>query len=327
MSARISVEELRPAVFGSDPAPARRAPGRTKGRGAATRSDAERLGPRDAGGILDLGLDGLVRCFAPCLGLVLVFWLPFEQLRELFTRAGLDQMAEFLVALLWNGLTLLPKALSASVACSLVGNVLAAEGLGTWSAALRGIRRSPAVTVIVVLTQVVTLPLAALCFVPYVLVLWLTWSAVPLYVLEGHALLTAGEQVLAQRRPLLRLAYVPRRIARAIRRSQQLSSGWPAFGRWLLLALVGLFLLVGVIEGTASYLPTPEVREFLRTRLGLGGGPAEFALATVSGLFLALAASVRGALMTAYYLDLRVRREGLDLELTLRGLERAEVRA
>jgi len=248
---------------------------------------------------------------------VVLFWLPFGQLHELFARAGLDG---FVSTMLWGLLTMIPHGFSISVVTSLVGDALAGSEASVGQGILRGLRSAPAVLVLLFITQVLAMPLALLCFFPYLLVQWLTWAAVPMYVLEGEALLTPSERARARRNPLVALLSIPRRIRRAIGRSLRLSSGWPAFGRWILLAIVGLLLFAGSFELTATALSEPAAREFLRTDLGLGGGPAEFALAAGSALFLAVAAAVRGALMTAFYLDLRVRREGLDLDLGLREL-------
>jgi hypothetical protein len=64
-------------------------------------------------------------------------------------------------------------------------------------------------------------------------------------------------------------------------------------------------------------LTYPQARDYLRTELGFGGTAAELALGAVAGLFTALSACLRAALMVAFHLDLRVRREGHDLELAL----------
>jgi hypothetical protein len=316
MPARLSIEELRPAHESG--APERGRPARR--RGARVYSERVPLEPRDAGGILDLALDGLVARCGPSLGIVLLLWLPFGQIRELLSSTGLEDLAAGITALSVNFLMLVPQAFSLGVVTSLVGDALAGGQAGVGRSILRGLWAGPAVTVMLLATTVLTLPLILCFFVPYVVVVWLTWAAVPLYVLEGEELLTLRERVAARRNPLVALAMVPRRIARAFARSVRLSTGWASLGRWTVLAVVGLLLLSGSLEISATLLSAPEVREFLRTDLGLGGRLAEFAMATVSGFFLALASSVRAALMTAFYLDLRVRREGLDLELSLREL-------
>ena len=117
----------------------------------------------------------------------------------------------------------------------------------------------------------------------------------------------------------------PRRCVRALKRSVALTRGARSLGRWVLLAIVGQLLFGGVLELGAMALTHPEAREFLRTELGFGGAAAELALGAGAALFTVLSACVRASLMVAFYLDLRVRREGLDLELALRdvAVERA----
>mgnify|MGYP001606585247 CR=1 FL=1 len=67
--------------------------------------------------------------------------------------------------------------------------------------------------------------------------------------------------------------------------------------------------------GTA--LNVPEARAYVRETLGLGGPGVGFLLGTVTAAFAALGSCVRAAIMTAFYLDLRARREGLDLAFAL----------
>jgi len=81
-----------------------------------------------------------------------------------------------------------------------------------------------------------------------------------------------------------------------------------------------------VLEAGALGLTHPEAREFLRSELGLSSALVDLALGAGAALFTALAACMRAALTVAFYLDLRVRREGWDLALALEGT-RAEARA
>src|SRR5262249_26454139 len=112
----------------------------------------------------------------------------------------------------------------------------------------------------------------------------------------------------------------PSRVLAAFRRGLQLARGG-SFGRWLLVWLVGELFFAGLLRQTGGGLDLPAARQFLSHSLNLGGTGAEVVLGSVSGLLYALASCVHGALMTAFYLDLCVRREGLDLELELRALE------
>ncbi len=309
------------------PASARRAVQRTRARrrfqGAQVLSSGAVLEPRDAGGILDLGIEGLLARLGPALALALCVWLPFGQVTELLGVSGLDGFAGDLATQIWNLLSLVPQGITVAVVASLVGDVLADPRASVAAGVMRGLARAPGAIVILCLTQVLTLPLVCLFLAPYFLVQWLTWAAVPLYVLEGESLLTPAERARTRRSLLAWLASHPRRIGRALARSVRLTRGSPALGRWVLLAVVGQLVLGGVLDLGAMTLHYPEAREYLRVELGFSGAAAEFALGSVAALFTALSACLRGALMTAYYLDLRVRREGLDLELALARAEAA----
>jgi hypothetical protein len=285
------------------------------------------LAPRDAGGILDLAVEGLLARLGPALALSLCLWLPFRQVAELLGLSGLDGFSADLYSLAWNALSLVPMGFTASVVGSLVGDALADRSAPVPAGIVRGLARAPGAIAILFLTQIAALPLALLCVAPYFLVQWLGFAAVPIYVLEGEALLTPAERARARRNPFAHLAGFPRRITRALGRSFALSRGGPALGRWVLLAVIGQLVLGGVLELGAMALTYPEAREYLRTQLGFGGAAAELALGAVAGLFTALSSCLRAALMVAFYLDLRVRREGWDLELALSRRDREHAAA
>ena len=319
-SLRVKTEQLAPVgVRHALP----RTHARRRFQGARVQSGEATLAPRDAGGILDLGIEGLLARLGPALALAVCMWLPFAQVTELLGLSGLDGAAFDLATLAWTALSMVPLGATAAVVTSLVGDALAERGTSVAAGISRGLARAPGAIVLLLVTQVLTLPLLFLCIAPYFLVYWLTWAAVPIYVLEGEGLLTPAERARARRRPFAWLASFPRRVARAIARSVRLSRGSAALGRWVLLAVVGQLMLGGVLELGALALNYPEARETLRSELGLSGTAAEFALGSFAALFTALSACLRAALMTAYYLDLRVRREGWDLELALARAEGA----
>lgn len=314
MTARLSSEELRPA---GERRAIERVRARRRFQGARVLSRDIRLEPRDAGGILDLGIEGLLARLGPCLGVALVLWLPFRQVAELLGISGMSGLEASLTTLVWNALSLVPLGVTMSVVVSLVGDALVERRAPIAAGLTRGLARAPGAIVILLVTQILSLPLILLCFVPYFLVQWLTWAAIPIFVLEGEGLLTPAERSRSRRNPLAWAWSAPRRLIRAVRRSLVLSGGSPALFRWVLLAVVGQLVLGGVLELGAAGLTQPEAREYLRTELGLGGAAAELALGSVAALFTALSSCLRAALMVAFYLDLRVRREGWDLELAL----------
>jgi len=307
VNTRVASEVLRPA--GAAPA---RAPA------GSARVVPARLEPREAGAILDLAIEGLLARLGPALAFALCLFVPFHQVSELLGLSGLDGFAADLVGLGWNLAVLVPTGLTASVVVSLVGDALVDRRAPVGPGIARGLARGAGAVLLLIATQIATLPLMFLCIAPYFLAQWLTWAAVPIFVLEGDALLTAAERARASRSALAYLAGIPLRLVRAVRRSVDLTRGGPSLGRWILLALVGQLALAGMLDWGAVGLTQPESREFLRAELGLSSAAVDLALGALAALFAALSACLRAALTVAFYLDLRVRREGWDLELALR---------
>jgi hypothetical protein len=301
MNARLSSEVLVPASAGRARPP----------------SSSPRLQPREAGAILDLAIEGLLARLAPALLVALGLWVPFHQVSQLLGLSGLDGYAADLASVAWNSAALIPTGFAASVVVSLVGDFLIGGRTPLAAGIARGLVRGPGAVLILFLTQIVTLPLMLLCVAPYFLAQWLTWAALPIFVLEGEGLLTAAERARASRSPAAYLLGFPRRLARSLRRSWELSAGSPAFRRWLLLALVGQLVLAGLFDWGAVGLTTPEAREFLRGELHLESAAVDLFIGALAALFSALSSCLRASLMVAYYLDLRARREGWDLELVL----------
>lgn len=318
MPVRVSEEVLRPP--GEARARSRR---RTRRFGASPTGATPALEARDAGAILDQAIEGLMSRLAPCLGFTLLLWLPFRQVAELLGASGLEGMASALATFAWNTMALVPLGVSTSVIVSVVGDALLDRRAPVAPGILRGLARAPGTIAILVVSQIVTLPLMVLCVVPYFLAQWLTWAAVPVYVLEADDLLTPAERARGRAHLAARLGNASRRVSRALQRSVRLSLGWPALLRWTLLAVLGQFVLGGMLELGATALVHPEARDFLREHLGLSGPVSELALGSIAGLFGAVSACLRAAILAAFYVDLRVRREGWDLELALARAEPA----
>jgi len=310
VSARLSVERLRPAGAGERAA---RPAARADFGGARLASGASRLRPRDAGGILDLAVEGLLARFGPCFGVALAVWLPFLQVQELFGLSGLDELSLQLTSLSYQMLQFVPTGITTSVVASLMADVLANPAAPVMPGLWRGLRRAPGVIVVLCVAALFTLLTAVvlffLCGLGVFVGQWLTFVAAPAYTLEARA--PAGARgARARSGPL-------RRVLGALGRSLDLARGGASLGRWALVAFVGFFLFALALESGGTALNVPEARAFVSQTLGLGGPLAGFLLGTVAAAFAALGACARAAIMTAFYLDLCVRREGLDLAVEL----------
>jgi len=96
--------------------------------------------------------------------------------------------------------------------------------------------------------------------------------------------------------------------------------GWKSFGRWLGWITVAGIAIAGPLNMVPSMVDVPEVRELLDEVLGTRGSPIDFLIAVVGSVFVGIGTAYMAVLMTVYYLDERVRKEGLDLELRLEEL-------
>lgn len=309
MSVRLSVERLRPVRAGEEGSRAalRSRPGAEVAPGVA------RSGPRDAGGILDLAIEGLVARFGPCFALAFAVWLPFLQIQELLGLSALGEFELQLTGLAWQLFQFVPAGITTSVVASLVADTLADPAAAVLPGLLRGLRRAPGVCAVLALSALVQfatlVALFFLCGLGVLVGQWLTFAAAPAYALEDR---TRVERVRASRLP------TPlRRVFAALGRSVALARASSSLGRWALVALVGSLLLAFALDSGATALMTPESRSAVSDLLGLGGTASGFFLAACAAAFTALAACVRAALMTAFYLDLCVRHEGHDLALEL----------
>ncbi len=317
MPARFSIEDLRSAKL----VPRQTTRGTVPGsRVLETTDPLGRLAPGSAADILDRALDALVERGGACLGMAVLFWLSFGQISGLLATAGLSEWARVTSSFLWGLAGIVPEAFTTAIVASVIGNGLTGGGMPIGAQVLRGLRRGPGVLAILFVTRVLALPLSFLCLVPYLCVQWLSWSAPALHVLASEQLLTSAERERARSSPAAWVASGPRRVVRALRRSVRLSRGWGALGRFAVLWGAGWLLVVLPLSASSVSLNLPESREFLRANLHLGPATAEFLLSSLSALLGGLSSTVMAAVATSYALDLRTRREGLDLEAALQGL-------
>jgi hypothetical protein len=109
-------------------------------------------------------------------------------------------------------------------------------------------------------------------------------------------------------------------VGAALVRGFQLVWGWDSFARWLGWVTVAVIAITGPLGSIPGLIDVPQVREFLDQQLGAQGSGVEFMIAAVGSVFVGIGTAYMAVLMTVYYLDQRVRREGLDLELRLEQL-------
>lgn len=266
--------------------------------GAQVVADARPLARRGVGQILDTSMDVLVSHFGALVGIAALCWLPLKVGGELLWLSGAGATAH----LLWSLTTVAPQLLTTSFVCGLVGAHLMQREASLGQALRVGFLRFPGMLVIAVLNVAASVVLLCPCGITTYAAYWLFAVIPAVYVLERERLA-----------PLNWFA----QIWAAVVRGFKLVWGWGAFGRWLGWSSVAFFAIgipLGMIPGAVEM---PQVREFLEQRLGAQGSSVEFLIATVGSAFVGIATAYMAVLMTVYYTDQRVRREGLDLELRL----------
>lgn len=112
-------------------------------------------------------------------------------------------------------------------------------------------------------------------------------------------------------------------IGRSFQLSSQNGSGWDAiagFLRWL--CVYGSAYVVGMaFKGVAGIVDQPAFRISLRDGLGLSELAFDSLTIVVTSFFNGIASVLIALALLAYYLDCRVRRDGLDLRVRLATLE------
>jgi len=96
------------------------------------------------------------------------------------------------------------------------------------------------------------------------------------------------------------------------------------FWRWVFLALAAGALGLP-FSGLGSLADWPGMRAQALAWTGLSATAFDLVYAPLSALLLGVASALQAAVLTVYYIDCRMRREGSDLEALQARLQRAEV--
>ena len=316
--ARVSTQILLPmgaartANAGADEARFRR-----RYRGSRLRDDDRRLRPRGVGELLDISAELFVERFALYVGIASIIWLPFQLGYELVLATGNIELD-----LLWGVMAIFPQLFTTAVICSLVGGSFLEQEIGLGEALRVVVLRIVGVGIIAMLTAMASVALICPCIITAQAPSWLFGVAPAAYILERDT--TFSAQGRAGRHGttsglLGRLVDVFGAMGRSVR----LVWGWGNFGRW-----VGWTVVVGILtfpfSGATEGLRQPAARDWMAENLALRGAGLELFLSLMGALFLGVGTAYAAVVMTMYYLDTRVRREGLDLELDLKRLRDAD---
>ena len=103
-------------------------------------------------------------------------------------------------------------------------------------------------------------------------------------------------------------------VLQSMRRSWDLSQG--GFWRWVGVSFLTFVMMLG-FSMTLGGMDTLEARDWLMDSLSLPRPALELIFVLISALLAGLATAFSAAAQTVYYLDLRMRRDGLDLLMRL----------
>lgn len=274
--------------------------------------EATRLGRRGVGQILDTAMDVFVERFGACVGIATILWLPFRIGSELVVRSGVRDE----VVLLWGTTAAAPRVLTTAFVCTLVGGQLVGRRVSLGEAIATGIGRFPGLVVISVLTVIAAVVLICPCIFTTYAAYWLFAVVPAVYVLERGRLVPAGGDPTFTRL----FGWLAESFA-AVGRGIRLVWGWGSFLRWLGWFAVANLAIVVPLTTAPSLLEVPEVRQKVAEYIDLDA-PIGLAVVAIGALFLGIGTAYTAVIMTVYYVDERVRKEGLDLEIVLRRLGR-----
>ncbi len=273
------------------------APARAARRGPARRRSAPAefvAGQRGVLEILDLAISILREHFGLLVGLGTLAWLPVRMLQP-FIGAHVWEQSMGSGAMFGPSLSSLVNSGGAALAqcfgAALLARVVHASLEGREAplgALLRAVlARLHVVFGLALVTAIATVAGTCACFVPGILLSWKLSAAPMACVIEGHGL----------RASIARSWLLTRR----------------GFWRWLFLWLA--VLLIGLpFTGIAALADWPGSRAQALAWSGLSGTSFDLLFVLVSALLLGVAIALQAAVLTVYYADCRVRREGADLE-------------
>jgi hypothetical protein len=259
------------------------------------RTEPAPLEPRGVGAILDTALEVLLARFGTCVGVAACLWAPALAIGRVGLRAS--GALEALSMLSGIAAQFIVQGLAVGLVTIIVYGHLQGRRVSGPESARMALRRSPALLATALISSVGTIIGACCCFVPGVVLSWL-WMVAPAAV------------VMEQVGPLEALA-----------RSASLAKG--GFLRWAgtILSLLALSLPLTLVSAS---LADPNVRGWIEPRLGLSPLAFDVLDVALSSFLTGIATALSAIVLTVFYIDCRVRKEGFDLVMRLERLrERA----
>jgi len=262
-------------------------------------TEPEPLRSRNAGEILDVALDVMRQRFMVLAGTCTLIWFPFRLVMPfLAPHTWLENPDLQLVAvglfLLVALITNLAAMMGEAVVAQLTLATLEQRPLALRSAVVYALRRFWGLLGLSVVYGVALYAGFCCMLVPGVFLSWKFWVARPALILERVS------------------------IGTAIRRSFELSEG--TFGRWLGVAATRL-VFVTLLGFTVGMPDDPTLRTVILDAIPISGTVLDVVNVFVSSIFMGTVTALSGVVVTVYYIDCRIRRDGHDLDLELDRIE------
>lgn len=257
-------------------------------------AETVRLEPRGVGQILDTAFDVYVARFGYLFSASLLVLMPVSIVTDLILRTDMDFTAIFLL----SALAIPSNVLIVGLLAPVVVAHLLGEELELGAVVRTALRRLLPLIAVVLMTTLITIPLACLCLLPMAVGMWLFSVAPTVLLVENLG------------------------PVEAMQRSVFLTRGWPGFGRWLGWFLVGTLLFSPATAATEA-LADPVTRAGLADWIHLRGDALGLVITILGAMFASLSTAYMSTCAAVYYLDCRVRKEGFDLEVQLLALRRA----
>lgn len=259
--------------------------------------------PRGVGAVLDLGFDLLRSRFASCFILASIMWVPWRflsvligpSLAEMQRSAPENPFVIFAAIMGSNVLAWIAQSIVTAFVARLLYEAAFGRDSGSLAVLAFVLRRLPGLLVLGMVNAVMLLAATCACFLP---VFGMTWALAPLmhvYVIEEVGLGGA--------------------LKRSFKLSFEELFSWPAFyafWRWAGMMLITTWL-VFPLSGLVGVFELPEARTWISETWHWSDATVQVVSVVVGSLFLGAATAVQAGIVTAYYIDLRVRRDGLDL--------------
>ena len=262
------------------------------------------VGKRGVLEMLDLALEVLRARFALLVGLGALAWLPVRALQPFVGPHVWENSVangSMFGSMLGTMVNLVGSALAQCLGAALLAGIVAAEIEGRELRVLPTLRgvlaRGHVVVALALVTALATSLGTCACVLPGLFLAW-KLSVAPMACVIERCGLGAS-------------------LARSVLLTQR------GFWRWAFLALASS-VLGGLFGGLVSLADWPGSRAQVLAWTGLSGTSFDACFVLVSALLLGIATALHAAVLTVYYADARVRREGADLESQHAALRRAE---